>query len=369
MFSNNSPEGRAFGRARAIDTVQVRDRAERAADEGAFGRAFPDDHEAYMRLVSELIEAEHPRDGTAWLTAKNRSIISGYFPQNDIAEWFGEAGIEDAPGAAQAFAGEIGLICEAYRQERVAAGIAPKHAPHPAAQETPRRKSGRRRLKASGLGNRELRKAVAAASSAADQFANALGVLRDEALRPGQAGTIRGNRVRALYVSAIATLLSELGQAARLDRHEAAMLQLVAATIEVEGDRYVASQVPWELALFRLARSLERRADEEGFWASLPSAHGSITGARDRWIGRLGSVFERATGAEPTFTGRPAPSQFLRFMAAAQGHMAGLAFARNDNPDAARRNVEAQGLDQVFSAPTYQAAWRAHKNNSDPVSC
>lgn len=366
MFSPASPEGRAFRRARAVDVGQVRDLAERAADQVAYGVKFPEDYEAYMTLLSELMEEKHPRDGAAWQEAKDRSLISGCYPENHIAEWFGEAGVDQGARAAEDFAGEIGLICEIYRQERVGAGIARKPEPLLAEQKAPRPRFGRRRMKASGLGNRELRDALGKASSAADQLASALSVLRDEALRPGQAGTGRGARVRALYVNTIRTLLAELARAARLEPNGAEMLHLVGARIEVEGDRYIASQLPWESALFRLARSLERRAADEGFWASLPSAHGSTTGARDRWIGRLGMIFERATGVEPTFTGQPSPSPFLRFMAAAQGHMAGLAFARIGDAEESRRSVEAQGFDRVFSAPTYQAAWRAHKENSDP---
>ncbi len=380
MFAYDSPEGRAFRRARAIDVDQVRDRAERAADEAGYGLSLPAEREAWLTRVSELAEQGHPRDGSAWRAAGDRAFVRGCFPQDHITEWFREAGVEDATAATQAVADDVGLVCALFRQERAGAGLSWKSPIGPADKAAPRRRrAGRRHLKASGLGNRELQDAVSKASAAAEQFANALQTLRDEALRPGQAGTDRGARVRGLYVGTIRTLLAELARAARLDAEAAEMLQLLGARIDVDGDRYASAQLPWEPAVMALGRWLQRRADDNRFWEALGSAHGTVSAARDRLIGRLGSIFELGTGVEPTFTGPPNRSPFLRFMAAAQGHMAGLVYARIGDAEEAWRSVEAQGLAQVFSAPTYRAAWLAHKTISPelrdlssiawPVSC
>lgn len=367
MFSTDSPEGRAFRGACAVDVGRVRDQADREADEAGYGVGLPEDHEAWLMRVSELAAQGHPFNGSAWRAARDRAFVRGCFPRIHIAHWFREAGVEDASAATQATADDVGLVCEVYRQERAEEGLAWKPSPQPDEKRAPRRRAGRRQLKASGLGNQELRDAVTKASSAAEQFANALHTLRDEALRPGQAGTARGARVRGLYVNTIGTLLAELTQAARLDRQAAEMLQLIGARIEVEDDRYASAQLPWESGLIGLGRWLQRRAADDRFWGSLESAHGTVSGSRDRLIGRLGSIFERASGVEPTFTGPPNRSQFLRFMAAAQGHMAGLTFSRLGNSEEARRSVEVQGLDQVFSAPTYRAAWLTFKDSSHEV--
>jgi hypothetical protein len=159
-------------------------------------------------------------------------------------------------------------------------------------------------------------------------------------------------------------MLAEAARAQRLDAAASETLELLAARIEVDGDRYGSARLPWEAAFAGTARWLEQRANDDRFWNTLSSAHGGVTGARDRLIGRLGSLFERAIGVEPTCTGLPNRSPFLRFMAAAQGHMAGLVYAPLKVPDLARRSVEAQDLDQVFSAPVYRAALMEYKSNS-----
>jgi hypothetical protein len=202
MFPADSPEGRAFRRARNINFDEVTTGADHAADEAAYGLALPVEREAWLVRVAELDQQGRERDGAAWRKAYDLTYVRECFPQEHIAEWFREAGAEDPAGAAERTAAEIAFACQLYRDERFAEGLAGKASPATAVADGASAGARARQHKASGLGNRELRKAVRHASASARHLAKAVDTLRHEALRPGQAGTSRGARVRALYTGA-----------------------------------------------------------------------------------------------------------------------------------------------------------------------
>jgi hypothetical protein len=344
MYRLNSPEIRAFERAREIDMDEARVEADRLASAAAYGVEFPVDREIWLTEFSRLASVGQPWDPTLWRLTNRRALIELTYPVPLIAAWFTDARVPDADRIAKTAAVPLGEICERFREEWVREGH--RH----------------QRGKSSGLGKVELRKVVRTAGQAARDLSQALRSLQWEAHRVGQAATARGRKVRQLYLTGFQVLLEELARAGRLEGDISPLIEHLLPAIDIEGDQYAGTHAPWESALYRTAQWFERAADNDRFWSAMPDTLQHFTSARDRFVQSLAALWAEMVGAAPTATDGDPPSPFIAFLHAAIGHLAGLAQARLGHIPITIELLKAQGLHPIRSARTYREILRAVGN-------
>jgi len=327
-----------------IDLAEVAQEADHLADEAAYGCALPRDPADYAEAIALLQKREAPRDGAAWTKAMRVARARLSCPRAAVAQWLTDASAPDPAAGTDLIADDVASALYEFKEERIGEGLYWK------------------RGNAVGVGNAELRDIMKAVGIAARNLARGLHALQLEARRPGQAGSDRGVRTRALYYATAGKLIDEIARAASGGESDLAKLENLRPRIDVDDEHYVGGVAPIEVALIKFGRWCERTAHAPGVWENLPVPAPLPTTTRNKLVRRLGELWQIATQTPPTCTDAGEtnrPSGFVIFVGCAYGHLAGLAAARFPNDDErAAGLLRAWGVASVPSAKTLRKALR-----------
>lgn len=362
MFSVDTIQGRAFRAAGELPQDVIEEEADRLACAAALGVNLSPQREDWWLEYGALIQSGAPFDERKWRSVYWLEKRARLYPEAWIERWIAEAWPGGTTQTVRRGAPAIASICEGYFSDRRSDGYFAK-AVSPVIRVDGRQsfKSVLATSKAEGLGNAEVRHQLERGAQAAIELAAALHSIRNEALRPGQARSVRGTVMRELYLSPFAAMIEELSR--DLVEDEAGQLTPIAPHIGLtdSGYDYSDMNLPWESALTAFARRLARSAANDQWWKALPSAHTSKRDARRNLVQSLGRVWIDITSDEPTFTQEPSRSPFLKLLSACLGHMAGLVTFRSLTDRDRDNRLRRHGLERVHTARTYKTDYHHRK--------